>query len=98
MKGCLGVVLISSVTSYDNHQSAQVDKTPRKVINGTGIPFGGFVFKQIRGVQSEGSPFPSCFQVPTAQYIKRAHVGQQVLNSYTHILTGIFCYPLLAGS
>ena len=47
--------------------SVMVDRPPREGICDNQIPFGGSVFKQIRGVQRKPVPTFAIFQLPSAQ-------------------------------
>ena len=50
-KVCWGLVLASNFLSYGESQPSLVDETPGEGIYDNRIPSGGFVFRQIRGVQ-----------------------------------------------
>lgn len=47
--------------------SVMVSKPPREGICDNQLPFGGSVFKQIRGVQRKPVPTFAIFQLPSAQ-------------------------------
>lgn len=60
-----GLVQTSGLFSFDKSQSPMVNETPREEIYDKWVPFGGSVFRQIRGV--ERKPAFAVFQVPTAK-------------------------------
>lgn len=49
-KVCLDMVSSASLLSCGKSQSSLVDETPREEIYDNGVPSGGPVFRQIRGV------------------------------------------------
>ena len=78
MTVCLSVVSTFSLLSCDKSQSSLVDETPREGIYDSWVPFGGYVFRQIKGVQRKPLPASAVFQVPIAQnnqYTKVAYFG-----------------------
>ena len=90
-KVCLGVVSTSSLPSWDKGQFFLADQTPREGRGGDlsdGVPSGGSVFRQIRGVERKPLPEFAVFQVPTSrnsQCAKVAYLGvacPELLQSY----------------
>ena len=77
---CLGVVLTSSLFSYDKNQSPLVDKNPGEGFDDSRGP----AFRQKREVRVQRKPPPAfaIFQMPSAQnyqYTKVAPFGWHVL-------------------
>ena len=74
----LGVTSTSGLLFCDQSPSSLVDETAWWEIYGNWGPFGGCVFRQMRGIQRQPLPVFAVFQVPTAQtnqYIKVAYFG-----------------------
>ena len=75
---CLSVVSTSSLLSCDKNQSSLVDETPGEGIYNNRVPFGGSVFRQIKGIQRKPVPTFAVFQMPLAQnnqYTKAEYLG-----------------------
>lgn len=94
---CLSVVPTSSLLSYDKSQSFLVDKIPWGRGYDSWAPFGQYAFRLMR-VQENLSLhllFFKRLQLKKINIQKQHISGQHVLNSYGHILGGIFCDPSL---
>lgn len=66
-KVCLGVVLTSSLLSWDKIQFSLVDETPGQGISDTCVSIGGSVFRQIEAVQKKPLPAFFCWKLEEEQ-------------------------------